>query len=185
MVSLTALWLPVIVAAVVVFIAGFIMNMVLPHHRTDFAKLSDEDGFCEAVRAQGLAQGQYRFPHATTGEEMKDPAYQEKVDNGPVGLLIIGPNGNPLPKQLIQHFVYILVISLIAGYIGSACLPAGVDYLKVFQVVGCAAFLGYAGCLPLYSIWYHFTWSHTVKETIDALVYALLTAGIFGGLWPG
>ena len=68
MVSLTALWLPTIVAAVVVFIAGFIMNMVLPHHRTDYARLSDEDRLREAVRAQGLALGQYYFPHATTGQ---------------------------------------------------------------------------------------------------------------------
>ncbi len=184
MVSLAALWLPILVAAVVVFIAGFIMNMVLPHHRTDFAKIPDEDGFCEAVRSQGLGQGQYRFPHATTGAEMKDPAYQEKVNAGPVGILIIGPTGNTLPKQLIQHFIYVLIISLIAGYMGSACLPAGVDYLKVFQVVGCAAFLGYSGALMLNGIWFHMTWSSTWKHALDGLVYGLLTAGVFGWLWP-
>lgn len=185
MVSLLALWLPVLVAAVLVFIAGFILNTVLPHHRTDFGGLPDEDAVRDAVRAQGVSGGQYVFPHITTPEDMKNPALIEKANAGPVGLLVVWPNGVGLaPKQLITHFVYVLVISLVAGYVGSACLPAGVDYLKVFQVVGCAAFLGYTGAVPLFSIWYHFSWSFTVKQIIDGLVYALLTAGVFGWLWP-
>ncbi len=181
-VSLIALWLPIIVAAVIVFIAGFILNTVLPHHRTDFAQLPDEDKVRETV--QGLAQGQYRFPYASSSAEMKDPAYQEKVNAGPVGFLVVGPTGGSMTKQLITHFVYVLVISLFAGYIGSASLEAGTEYLKIFQVVGASAFLAYAGAVPLFSIWYHMTWSFTVKELIDGLVYALLTAGTFGWLWP-
>ena len=181
-VSLLALWLPIIVAAVIVFIAGFILNTVLPHHRTDFARLPDEDKVRETV--QGLAQGQYRFPYASSSAEMKDPAYQEKVNVGPVGFLVVGPTGGSMTKQLITHFGYVLVISLFAGYIGSASLEAGTAYLKIFQVVGASAFLAYAGAVPLFSIWYHMTWSFTVKELIDGLVYALLTAGTFGWLWP-
>ncbi|MCH8962238.1 MAG: hypothetical protein IH820_13200 [Bacteroidetes bacterium] len=182
-VSLIALWLPIIVAAVIVFIAGFILNTVLPHHRTDFARLPDEDKVREAT--QGLAQGQYIYPYASTPAEMKDPALIEKAKAGPVGMLVVWPNGaGPTPKQLITHFVYVLVISLFAGYIGSASLEAGTEYLKIFQVVGASAFLAYAGAVPLFSIWYHMTWSFTVKELIDGLVYALLTAGVFGWLWP-
>ena len=185
MVSLTALLLPILIAAVIVFIAGFILNTVLPHHLTDFAGLPDEDAMREAVGAQGVSGGQYLFPHAATRQEQNDPAFMEKANAGPAGILIVGPNGfGPLPKKLISHFVYVLVISLVAGYVGSACLPAGVDYLKVFQVVGCAAFLGYVGATPLFSIWYHMTWSFTLKQVVDGLIYALLTAGVFGWLWP-
>ena len=183
-VSIIDLWLPILVASVIVFIAGFIMNMVLPHHRTDFAKLTDEDEFCKTVDSQKLAPSQYRFPHATTAAEMKEPAYQDKVNNGPVGILIIGPTGNTMPKQLIQHFVYVLIVSLIAGYMGSAALGPGADYLQVFQIVGCAAFLAYSGALILNSIWFHMTWSLTFKHACDGLVYGLLTAGVFGWLWP-
>lgn len=185
MISLPALWLPTIIAAVVVFIAGFVLNSVLPHHRTDFAGLPNEDAVREAVRSQGLAQGQYVFPHVSSREDLKDPALVEKASAGPVGMLVIWPNGvGPFPKQLIAHFVYVLVISLVAGYVGSAGVPAGAAYLKVFQVVGTAAFLGYAGATPVFSIWYRMTWSFTVKQGLDGLVYALLTAGVFGWLWP-
>jgi len=33
-------------------------------------------------------------------------------------------------------------------------------------------------------IWKGQTWSVTFKEVVDGLVYALLTAGTFGWLWP-
>lgn len=182
MVSLTALWLPILVAAVIVFIAGAVINIVLPYHRTDVARLPDEDAVRDA--AQGLARNQYRFPYATPAE-MKDPAYQEKLNAGPVGILIVGPPGNTMPKQLALHFVYVLVISLIAGYMGTAAaLPEGEAYLEIFQVVGTAAFLGYSGALFLNSNWYHMPWSVTLKHGFDGLIYALLTAGVFGWLWP-
>ena len=47
-----------------------------------------------------------------------------------------------------------------------------------------SAFLAYAGAQWPQSIWYKRQWSTTVKCTIDGLVYALVTAGIFGWLWP-
>ncbi len=184
-VSLLSLWLPILVASVLVFVAGFILNTLLPHHRTDFAALPDEDRLMEAARAQQLKQTQYLFPFAATRAEVQDPAFVEKANAGPVGILVVWPNGvGPMTKQLITHFVYVLVLSLLAGYVAGASLPAGTAYLKVFQVVGIAAWLGYAGAVPLFSIWYRFSWSFTGKQLLDGLVYALLTAGTFGWLWP-
>lgn len=43
MVPLTALWLPILLAAVIVFFASFTMHMVLPYHKSDYQKLPDED----------------------------------------------------------------------------------------------------------------------------------------------
>ena len=40
------------------------------------------------------------------------------------------------------------------------------------------------GSLFQMSIWYRRAWSTTIKTTVDGLVYALLTAGMFGWLWP-
>jgi hypothetical protein len=44
--------------------------------------------------------------------------------------------------------------------------------------------MGYAVALWQMSIWYRRAWSTTFKATVDGLVYALLTAGTFGWLWP-
>jgi hypothetical protein len=63
-------------------------------------------------------------------------------------------------------------------------LPAGSAYLRVFQIVGTSAFLGYAAALVQQSIWYGRSWSMTIRTMLDGLLYALLTAGLFGWLWP-
>lgn len=183
-VSLASLWLPILVSGIIVFIAGFLLHMVVPHHRTDFSRLPDEDGMRAAVK--NLPRGEYVFPYASTSAEMKDPSYVEKANAGPVGLVFIGPNGvGPSGKTLFNHFIFVLVISLMAGYVASAALPAGTDYLKVFQIVGAVAWLGHAGAVSLNSIWYFTSWSNSIKNIVDGLVYALLSAGTFGWLWPG
>lgn len=184
MISLTALWLPILVSAIVVFLAGHVLNMLSPHHRNDFFAVGDEDGLRSFIHEQDLAEGQYYFPYAATPKAMRDPAWLQKLKDGPVGFLIIGPAGNRLAAQLAQQFVYVVVISIFVAYLASATLPAGVEYLKVFQVTGCAAFLGYAGATVPYAIWFRFTWSHTLKIIFDGFVYALLAAGVFGWLWP-
>ena len=71
----------------------------------------------------------------------------------PSGVMRIGP-------QLLQWFIYSLVISVFAGYVAESILPIGTDYLRVFQIVGTTAFLGYAGALVQQSIWYGRSWSH-------------------------
>ena len=63
-------------------------------------------------------------------------------------------------------------------------LPPGSPYLSVFRFAGVTAFLSYAVALWQMSIWYQRSWSTTFKATIDGLIYALLTAGTFGWLWP-
>ena len=75
-------------------------------------------------------------------------------------------------------------MNLFAAYIASRAVQPGTDYLQVFRFVGTTAFMGYAlGTLPE-SIWYRRSWGRTMKTVFDGLVYALLTAGVFGWLWP-
>ncbi len=180
------LWLPTLAATFVVFVASFIIHMVLPHHRTDFDDIDEEDRFLAELRTFNLTRGQYVFPFASSPVELKDPEYQRKVKQGPTGILVMCPNEvGPTPRQLVMHFVHLLVISAIVGCIAGATLPGGTEYLKIFQVAGVAAFLGYAGAVPSNSIWFHLSWRMSLKTVLDALLYAGLTAGVFGWLWPG
>jgi len=87
-------------------------------------------------------------------------------------------------KNLVQWFIYCAVIGLFAGYVASRALPSGTPYLRVFQLIGAVAFVGYAASLWPMSIWYSRSWMTTFKSTVDGLIYALLTAGSFGWLWP-
>ena len=184
MVPLSALWLPIVLSAVIVFVASSIMHMVLPYHHSDYQKLPDEDKVLAAVRAAGVKRGLYIFPFCTH-KEMKSPALIEKYNQGPVGMMTVFPNGPPvMPKFLGLWFAYCLIIGFFVAYLTAHTVAPGAYYLAVFRVVGTAAFLAYGLGNMSNSIWKGQTWSMTVKEVIDGLVYALLTAGTFGWLWP-
>ncbi len=184
MVPLAALWLPVVLSAVIVFVASSIMHMLLPYHRSDYNRLPDEEKVLSALRAMPLRRGHYIFPFATH-ENMKSPELIEKQKQGPVGFLTIMPSGPPvMPKFLVQWFVFCLLIGFFVAYLAAHTVPLGANYPAVFRVVGTAAFLAYGLANLSNGIWRGHTWSATIKEVIDGLIYALLTAGTFGWLWP-
>jgi hypothetical protein len=184
MVPLSALWLPIVLSAVIVFVASSIMHMLLKYHNSDYQHLPDEDKILATLRAANLKRGLYIFPFCTP-KEMKSPAAIEKYKQGPVGRVIIVPNGPPaLPKFLGLWFGYCLVIGFFVAYLTGHTVPPGTHYLAVFRVAATAAFLAYGLGHLSDGIWKGETWSATIKEVIDGLVYALLTAGTFGWLWP-
>jgi hypothetical protein len=185
MVPLTALWLPILLSVVIVFVASFIMHMVLPYHRSDYRKLPDENGVTDAMRDAGVAPGPaYFFPYYSFNE-MKSGPVVEKLKRGPVGLLTVLPSGPPaMGKHLVQWVLYCLVISVFAAYLAGRTLPAGIGFLEVFRIVGTVAFLGYGGAQAQESIWAGRSWVVTFKHIFDSLIYAGLTAGTFGWLWP-
>src|ERR1700674_4113445 len=184
MVPLTALWLPILLAAVIVFVASSIMHMFLPYHRSDYQKLPDEDKLLAALRAASLKRGLYIFLLGTQ-KKIKPPAMIEKYKQGPVGMMTVFPSGPPaMPKFLAMWFVYCLVIGFFVAYLTGRTVAPGAQYLVVFRVAGTAAFLAYGLGNLSNSIWKGQPWGVTLKEVIDGLVYALLTAGTFGWLWP-
>jgi hypothetical protein len=184
MVPLSALWLPILLSAVIVFVASSIMHMLLPYHKSDYQQLPDEDKLLATLRAANLKRGLYVFPFCNH-KEMKSPAVQEKYKQGPVGMLTIIPSGPPnMPNYLVKWFLYCVVIGFFVAYLTGHTVAPNTHYLAVFRVAGTAAFLAYGlGCLSN-GIWKGQPWNITIKEVIDGLVYALLTAGTFGWLWP-
>ena len=185
MVPMSVLWLPIVLSAVIVFVASSILHMVLPFHKSDYRKLPEEDRVVDALRAAGVSPGPvYHFPH-TTHSTMKAPEVVEKFKRGPVGLLTVIPSGPPaMGKYLGLWFVYCVVVSIFVACVAGSTLSSGTRYQVVFHVAGLAAFLGYAVGHLQDSIWKGQTWAVTAKHVFDGLIYALLTAGTFGWLWP-
>ena len=184
MVSLGALWLPIVLSAVIVFVASSVMHMLLTYHRSDYKQLPDEDKLLAALRGAKLTPGQYVFPYCQP-KDMKSAAALEKYKQGPVGRMSIIPSGPPaMPKFLVLWFLYLLVVGFFVAYLTGHVLEPGVHYLKVFRVAGTAAFMAYGLGQLSNAIWKGETWGATIKEVIDGLVYGCLTAGTFGWLWP-
>jgi hypothetical protein len=184
MVPLAALWLPIVLSAVIVFVASSVIHMLLPYHRSDYRQLPDEDKILGALRTVTLTRGLYVFPYCTH-KDMNSPTLAEKRKQGPVGFMTILPSGPPvMAKFLVQWFVFCLVIGFFVAYLTGHTVPPGAPYPAVFRVVGTAAFLAYGLGNLSNGIWKGQTWSSTLKEVFDGLLYGLLTAGTFGWLWP-
>jgi hypothetical protein len=185
MVSVLSLWLPILLSAALVFIVSSVIHMVLPFHKTDWSKLPDEKGFRDALRNVPIPPGDYMIPHATSNSERADPEFVAKYTQGPVAIMTVLPNQSPtMGASLLLWFLYGVVVSIFAAYVAGAALAPGARYLDVFQFSGTVAFVGYGLALLQNSIWYSRQWSSTLKSVFDSLIYALLTAGIFGWLWP-
>jgi hypothetical protein len=185
MVSLAALWLPIVLSAVLIFFASTVMHMFLHYHQRDYTKLPNEDAVRAAIRSGNPSPGQYIIPHAASTNEMRSAEMKQKFVEGPIAVMNIKPSGMPsIGPNLIQWFVFALAISFTAAYLASRTVAAGTDYLHVFRVVGTVAWLGYAGGQIPNAIWMGKPWSVAAKDVFDGLVYGLLTAGTFGWLWP-
>jgi hypothetical protein len=185
MVHIHALWLPVLLSAVIVFVASSLIHMALPIHKSDYRKLPDEPKVLDSLGAAGVTPGrEYRFPFCTQ-KEMKAPETIEKMNRGPVGLLVIMPSGSMnMGKFLGQWFLYCVVVSLFTACVTGSTRAPGSGYTQVFHVAGLTAFIGYSLAQAQNSIWRGVTWGVTLKHMLDGLIYGLLTAGTFGWLWP-
>ena len=179
--SIMTLWLPILASAAVAFIAGAVIWMVMPWHKTDWSKTADEEGVRAALK--GTRPGMYSLPHCADQAQFKDPKMQRKFIDGPQAFITVIPSGLPqMGGKLLMMFVYNLTVGVLCAYIVSRTLPAGADYLAVFRISGAVAFIAYGIAYIQESIWFGRSWSLTAKSLLDALIYAVLTGGVFGWL---
>ena len=52
-----ALWLPILLSAVLVFVASSIIHMASPWHKSDYPKMPNEDGVMDALRPFAIPPG--------------------------------------------------------------------------------------------------------------------------------
>ena len=185
MITLTSLWLPILLSAALVFLASSVIHMAPLWHKTDYPKLANEAQVLDALRPLRIPAGDYFLPRASGMQEMKSPEFVERMNKGPVAMLTVMPNGPfSMSRNLAQWFVFLIVVGVFVAYVASRTLPVGTTYPRVFQIVGATTFIAYVLALAELSIWYRRSWTLTLKATLDGLIYALLTAGTFGWLWP-
>ena len=185
MVPLASLWLPILLAAVAVFVASSLIHMVLKYHNSDYRGLPNEDQVRAAIRSSNPAPGQYFMPHCPDHKELKKPEVQQKFIDGPVGIITLMRPGPPtMGKPLVLWFILNLLIAIAAGYLASRTVPHGASFLAVCRVVGLVTFLAYAGGAVSNAIWYGRTQSAAIKDVIDAFIFGLVSAAVFGWLWP-
>lgn len=186
MVPFVSLWLPIILSAVAVFIVSTIIHMALPYHKSDFKKLPSETEILDVMSKAAIPPGEYMMPYAGNMKETRTPEFIEKWKKGPTAFLAVVKGGaSPsMTKGLVLWFIYAIVVSIFAAYVGQRALEAGSAHLRVFKFTGAVAFAGYVLALWQQTIWYGRPVSTNLKSSFDGLIYAIVTAAIFGWLWP-
>ena len=185
MTSVISLWLPILLSAVAVFLVSSVIHMLSPWHKSDYPRVPNEDAFRSAVGPMAIPPGDYMVPRPESREDMRSPAFAEKMRAGPRVIMTVLPGGDfSMTKNLVQWFLYLILVSVFAAGIAGSALPPGATNGAVFHFTALTAFAGYVLSLWQMSIWYSRSWSTTVKATFDGLIYALVTAAIFVWLWP-
>ena len=181
--SIMSLWLPIVASAAAIWLFSALVWTVFPWHKSDFEKVADQD----AVRAalQGNAPGYYSVPYYCN--KSQDDAAQAELksqyDEGPVAFITVTPSGWPqMGGRMARIFLYYLLVGCVCAYFVSRTLAADAAYLSVFRIAGTTAFCSYGMAYFQDSIWFGRPWSLTAKSLFDALLYALITGGMFGWL---
>src|SRR6266851_1079479 len=164
MTPLVSLWLPILLSAVGVFLLSSVLHMFTGWHKSDYLKVPNEGRVMDTLRPLGIPPGDYMMPRPESTEQMRSPAFAEKFKKGPVMMFTVMPGGSmAMGKQLTQWFLFSVVVAIFAGL---------------------TAFVAYSLALWPMSIWYRRSWVTAIKATVDGLIYALVTAGVFAWLWP-
>lgn len=185
MTGIVSLWLPILLSAVAVFVASSLIHMILPWHKNDYLKVPNEEAVRSAIAPLAIPPGDYMIPRPAGREDMKSAEFTEKVRTGPNLIVTVIPNGPwSMGRNLGLWFAYLVVVGIFGAYIAGRALPTSPASAEIVRFVGATTFIAYSAALWQMSIWYRRAWSTTIKATIDALIYSLITGAIFCYLWP-
>ncbi len=184
-VSITQLWLPILLGGVFCWVASALIHMLLKYHNADYQKLSNEEQVGDALREGNVSPGFYHMPHCTDMKEMQNDTMQAKFNKGPIAMISIFESGMPkMGKLLIQQFIYFVIACLLIAYVATLSLEPSTDYMVVFRLVATISFLTFGYAVIPYSIWFGHPWAVSLRYLLDAIIYAAVVAGTFAWLWP-
>lgn len=184
--ALVALWLPILLSAVIVFVISSLIHMVFKWHAPDYRGFSNEDAVRTAIRAGNPSPGRYVLPYCSDMKEMGTDAMLQKYREGPVGQITLAPNGAPnIGKSLGAWFVFSVLIANVAAILATRAYGLhSANAAAAAHLVGVVSFVAYGFGTITESIWMARPWSSSAKYLLDAALYAAASAFVFFWLWP-
>ena len=179
--SILDLWLPIVAATLACFFMSSAIWVLFKWHNSDYRRAEREEDVRAALK--GSTPGYYMLPYCVDYAEMAKDEMQQKFKDGPIAYITVAPNGLPaMGPRMISMALYFLLVSVVCAYLVTRTLGADAEYLSVFRIAGTVAFIANGIAVIPESIWFSRPWSMTLKNILDALIYALITGGIFGWL---
>lgn len=178
--SVSALWLPILLSGISLFFLSFVSWMVLHLHKDDWKKAPHEDDLLAALKAANVPVGNYMVPGINHPSEMNSPEFQKKMADGPRATMSVLPPTN-MGANLDLTIVFFLVQCLVVGYLASIAFKPGESFPNVFRFVFTATVLANVTATIGNSIWFR---NRFVGHAIESIAYAAATGAIFAALWP-
>jgi hypothetical protein len=184
--ALLALWLPILLSAVAVFVISSLIHMVFKWHASDYRAFANEDAVSAAIRAGQPTPGRYVLPYCSDMKDMASEEMKKKYEEGPVGHVTIMPNGaHNMGKYLGLWFLWCLVIAIVTAFIVTQLMGLSPARGRAAaKLAGAVTFIAHGFGSITESIWMGRSWSTTAKNLLDAALYALGTGAVFYYLWP-
>lgn len=177
------LWLPILLSAAAVWLISLVFGMALPHHKQDWIGLSDEDGFMDFIRRNGIKPGNYLFPDFRTREALKSAKVEKALNEGPVGHLSVWRTPVTMGDKMVGAFIVHLVVATLIAYLTRIALPGAAPFAKVFQIAGTAGILAYSFSFIPNALWFGAYKRTIVASIIDGIICGLVIGVIFAWRW--
>lgn len=163
-----------ILGGILVFNWGFVAHMVLPLGEMGVHMLPDEAAVVGSIRSAVKEPGFYYFPgmeHGQKASESEQKAWLEKAKQGPIGVLIVHPQGGEgvTPRTLLTELGTNTVSSLLAALVLAAA-GAGVGYWKRVGIVTLLGIFAFVTVVAPYWNWYGFPADFVASEAIEHVV---------------
>lgn len=187
---LLPLWLPILLSSVAVWFVSIIASMALPHNRQDWIALPNppgEDGFMDYLRKSDIKPGNYLFPDFRSSEAMKSAKVEKALNEGPVGHLSVWRTPLTMGDKLVGTFIVYLVVSILIAYLSLVAIQpvaSPASFAKVFQITATAGVLAYGFSFIPSALWWGSYTRTIIANTVDGVVYGVMTGAIFAWLWP-
>jgi hypothetical protein len=184
-VSVSEVWLAILLAGLFCWVASALIHMLLKYHNADYKELLNEPAVSSALAEKSPSPALYTLPYCSDMKAMAEESMQKKFNSGPVAMITVMPNGMPpMGRLLSQQILFFIFGSFLIGYLATISIAANTDYMMVFRQVFISSFLTYGWAQIPYSIWMGQPWSNCLRYLLDALIYAVVTASTFALLWP-
>ncbi len=178
--SITELWLPIVLSGLATHILSTLAWTALPHHKPEWQKLPVEDELFDLLTQRQTAPGQYIFPFMRNPEVTKTDEFRQKSGKCS-GMLVVWPNPIHMGKSIGLTFVTFMIIAFVIGYLASIGLPAGAGFTRVLQFVTTAGLLAHVSAKFPFVFWFP---RRIAMDVLDGVVFAVATGLIFAWLWP-
>jgi hypothetical protein len=163
-----------LLAAIAVFIWGFLYWNVLPFKTAVFTPVADERGLAQELSRHLASSGAYAIPDLRSSPDQK--SFLGNLESGPIAEIVYQKEGSPAvtPGRMLAGFAHMFLSALLMALLLNMALPQLRSYGSRVIFVLLAGFAGAFFAHLGNPIWFHQPWSyHILKTVYDVTCWAL------------